>query len=233
MKMKKTQSKGLSERRTNTVINETSKKQDKTIIISRDNVIAELVKMYPEITFVVKKKIYLKDIVEQVKLNTGNNNFFCELDSTYITPDGQFLYAVKDGVENLILISERKNQGTNDRRIRDGLKKQSMGNACERLAKNIRGVEMLMLPEDIFPFVTFLDGCDFKEGSTIRDRIVTMGQFFPLNTTYVKKLSLLSTKISRGSFYVRNDEWTIDEMSSILLDVCIQSIEYYKEIGKL
>ena len=231
--MAKTQSNGLSERRTNTVINETSKKQDKTIITSRNNAIAELVKMYPDFTFVVKNKIYLKDIVNDIKLKTGNDDFFCELESTYITPDGQFLYAVKDGVENLILISERKNQGTNDRRINDGLKKQSMGNACERLAKNIRGVEMLMITEDIFPFVTFLGGCDFKEGSTIRDRIVTMGQFCKLNTTYVKKMTLGTNKISRGSYYVRNDEWTIDEMSSILLDVCIQSVEHYKEIGKL
>jgi len=55
-------------------------------------------------------------------------------------PDGGILYIVtKDEQKYPILITEMKNQGTNDLRLKEGKKKQAKGNAIERLGKNVIG----------------------------------------------------------------------------------------------
>ena len=45
----------------------------------------------------------------------------------------------KDEQKYPILITEMKNQGTNDLRLKEGKKKQAKGNAIERLGKNVIG----------------------------------------------------------------------------------------------
>lgn len=55
-----------------------------------------------------------------------------------------------------------KNQGTNDRRAREGLPRQAKGNAIERLGKNVIGLRAALMRESIFPFVCFGYGCDFE-----------------------------------------------------------------------
>lgn len=213
--------------RANTKINTKSKKQDKDIIVARDMVIEKIKHIYPNYIFSVKKIFYLHDIVDEIKKNTNCNDFHYESKTSFIKPDGQFLYITIGDRDFLILISEKKNQGTNDLRVLEGLNPQAKGNAVERLGKNVLGIEMLLSTEDIFPFVTFLDGCDFREGSTIRDRIVTMAKFGELNKININKVITNNDKISRGTFFVREKEWSIDEMYDILLEVTIKSIEYY------
>ncbi len=57
-------------------------------------------------------------------------------------PDGGIL-AIKSSKDSTltypILISEVKNQGTNDLRAKEGLRQQAQGNAIERLGKNLNG----------------------------------------------------------------------------------------------
>lgn len=46
-----------------------------------------------------------------------------------------------------------------------------------------------------------------------------MGSFCKLNQIYVEKETILGQKISRGSYFVREEKWSIDEMSDILIEV--------------
>jgi type II restriction enzyme len=103
---------------------------------------------------------------------------------SYMHPDGGILSIVDNaGGRHPILISEVKNQGTNDKRIEEGLDPQSKGNAIERLAKNVIGIRTAMRAEHILPFVCFGYGCDFEVGSSILDRVLIVAMFGPLNET--------------------------------------------------
>jgi type II restriction enzyme len=101
-----------------------------------------------------------------------------------------------------------------------------MGNAIERLGKNVIGVRTAMLSEGITPFVCFGYGIDFADGSSILDRVATIAMFGELNRTSVVDLGEGVT-FNRGSFYFREAEWTVEEMTSVLLDISTRSIHYY------
>ena len=131
-----------------------------------------------------------------------------------------------DGKLCPILITEKKNQGTNDLRQAEGKERQAKGNAIERLGKNVIGFRTAMLGESIFPFVCFGDGCDFSEGSSILDRVVTIAMFGRLNKENLHNQGM-NGLINRGSFYFRPEEWTVSEMRDICHGIAEKSIYYY------
>lgn len=131
----------------------------------------------------------------------------------------------EDGLTYPILISEVKNQGTNDRRVAEGKPRQARGNAIERLGKNVIGLRAALKRENIFPFVCFGYGCDFEEGSYILDRVTTIAMFGRLNTTYLHNDH--NGKFNRGSFYFKEEQWTIDEMVDVMSDIAERSVLYY------
>lgn len=94
-------------------------------------------------------------------------------------PDGGIIFATFDGIEYPVFIGEDKVQGTNDLRLAEGKKKQALGNAIERAAKNIRGCEMLCAHMNAFPYVIFASGCDFHNSETIAKRIEMMNLGYP------------------------------------------------------
>ncbi len=98
----------------------------------------------------------------------------------YINPDGGIWFLETNDQKNIpILILEDKKQGTNDKLFYSGKKKQSLGNAIERFAKNVRACEMLFHEYDIFPYVLFASGCDFHPSETISDRIAVGNYGYP------------------------------------------------------
>ncbi len=142
-------------------------------------------------------------------------------------PDGGILSLVaKDGTRYPILIVEVKNQGTNDLRAAEGRPRQAMGNAIERLGKNVIGFRTAMLPQGIMPFVCFGYGCDFADDSSILDRVITIAMFGPLNEVSVVNQGEAG-QFNRGSFFFREAEWHQDEMRDIMLDVARRSVHYY------
>ena len=186
---------------------------------------------YPDLQVYWKETISLRELESIVSDKTLTSNI------TYIKPDGGFLYIKLNGKDKYILSSEQKRQGTNDSRLLEGLSKQSQGNAAERLGKNVKGLDVLFCNEDIYPFVVFLQGCDFFDGeSTIGDRIRTIAQFQEMNTInlYWKKIGKhLSTG---GSYFMRGhsmyetpgtSNWTFDEMFLVMYSIAKQSIEHY------
>ncbi|MFW6377318.1 MAG: EcoRI family type II restriction endonuclease [bacterium] len=217
---KKTQ---LREIRKNTQINLTSKQQESNLHQSIIKLVNYLEEKYD---IIWKKTIKNTVIVEEMK-KSGYENISCEKDNTNIKPDGGILYVKYKEEKYPILICEVKNQGTNDKRLEEGNKKQAQGNAIERLGKNVIGLKNYMLNYDIFPFVCFGYGCDFEEGSSIRDRVKTISGYIPFNKVHLYKYNGDDRCV--GSFFFRSEEWSIEEMFSVLKEISERSINYYEE----
>lgn len=219
----------LREQRAGTVINVTSKKQESEVIQALKRVVDDLAVKFEEKVFLIhEKQWYLNDIVGELNHTYPDLDFHCHFDSSSIRPDAGILHIQGKTGDNLtypVLIAEVKNQGTNDLRAREGLPKQARGNAIERLGKNLIGLRTAMMRESIFPFVCFGYGCDFEPGSSILDRVSTMAMFGKLNTTHLHNQE--NGKINRGSFYFRQNKWSVDEMASIMKDIAERSVLYY------
>jgi len=198
-------------------LNEKSKKMEKDIIKANIIVYDKLKSEYPNIDFKFESKIYLHDMVNNLEDNgiEGKNPF--------ITPDGGFIFAKINDQWKVILISEAKRQGTNDIRLKEGMKKQGKGNAIERLGKNVIGIQTWLINEGVFPFVCFGEGCDFDDGSSIRDRVVTINQFGKLNKINVER----KNNLQRGSYFFRYEKWTNEEIIPVLYEVAKRALNFY------
>jgi type II restriction enzyme len=209
-----------------------SKQQDVKIKDVIKKLLEVLRQKYPKLHFGCDDKYPVR--VLEIMVLSGKVN---TKESTNIKPDGGLIWVKINNKKYYILVTEQKQQGTNDKRLLEGKSKQGRGNAIERLGKNVIAIEILFGDEDITPLVAFLQGCDFfDEESTIPDRVRIIAKFQPLNQINLYKKQLQKYNWSAGSFFMRghsmNEEprtsdWTFDEMSTILLDVTTQSIEYY------
>lgn len=219
----------LREQRAATIINVTSRKQETELIKALHKVVEHLEEKFEtSITFTHQNQWYLRDIIDELRKCFPDIDLHYHFESSRIQPDGGIL-SIKSNEDNLltypILISEVKNQGTNDLRAREGLPRQSRGNAIERLGKNLIGLRAALLRESIFPFVCFGYGCDFEPESSILDRVSTMAMFGELNKSYLHNEE--GGKFNRGSFYFRVEKWTVDEMFEIMKDIAERSVLYY------
>lgn len=217
----------LRENRYGTVINITSSKQEielaEAMIETSEAVTAKF-----GLTLVHQKGILLKDIVAALREQFPSIPFGEPLPRSRMSPDGGILSVVSaDGKRvHPILITEVKNQGTNDLRLAEGLAKQAMGNAIERLGKNVIGFRAMMLDEGIIPFVCFGYGYDFQDGSSILDRVRTIAMFGELNTINVVPEGE-DGRFNRGSFYFRQAAWSRVEMVEVMTEVATRAVHYY------
>lgn len=217
----------LSKQRTHTVINKISKKQESKLERAVKRVKKELSKEFPKLRFQQETQWLLNDVISRLQLLYKDVSFCSCFSTSSMRPDGGILSVLdNEGNPLPILISEKKNQGTNDFRLRAGKKKQAKGNAIERLGKNVIGFRTSLLTESIFPFVCFGDGCDFAEDSSIVDRVKTIAMFGSLNEVNLHNTGPQGV-FNRGSFFFRVPEWTEKEMYEISLDIARRSVLYY------
>ena len=205
--------------------NALSKYMDKDIIRATDITMAALAKKYPNLEFTWIKSIKLTEVITILSMQFPEyaNQFGVPQNSSFISPDGGFLFAKNNkGERRIVLVSEVKRQGTNDARLKEGLEIQAKGNAIERLGKNLIGVRAMFKNEGVIPFVVFGHGWDFRSGSTILDRVLTMNDFFPLNKEFVSKDYLPFEPVT---MCFRYEPWSIEEMAKILTKTAISAIE--------
>ena len=207
-------------------LNTKSKRQDEQIKTVVQCVKEELEKEL-NVQLAWESQLSLKSIVSDLRSRFPDVSFTDPVAKSFMRPDGGITYLLdKSGARFPILFGEVKNQGTNDVRIKEGLKKQSKGNAVEGLGKNVIGLRIFMLSESIFPFVCFGDGCDFEEKSSILDRALTISMFGALNEKHIFNEGSNGI-FNRGSYYFRAKEWKVEEIFDILYDVAKSSIYYY------
>lgn len=233
----RTQSEGLSGRRKNIIVNTESKIQDDDLFSLIETKVSELNKLYEDdkIKFIVNKTIKLEQIHKYLTGVYGIDIEKFDKSHTYteMRPDGGIIWMIKDGKKYPVLISEAKKQGTNDKLVSKGKKKQAKGNAIERLGKNLDGFEFLYLFDDIFPVVVFGYGCDFIEDSSILGRVSLMNYSFGLNNMDIKKESVYSPvkketiTLRKCAMMFRENKWESNEMDEIITNILNQSIDYF------
>lgn len=186
--------------------------------------------------FEFSKQLSLKTMMENIKNIGIRKQFDTTWEDNSIKPDGGFLILKKQNDKNyqkLLLAAEVKRQGTNDKRIAEGLGKQARGNAIERLGKNLIGIKAMMNHDDITPFVCFGSGDDFNQDDlstkNVFSKLSTMNEFYYLNKTYVFKIDGNSehNKFAPVSMYFRKNEWSVDEMFEIMKEIAETSLRYY------
>jgi type II restriction enzyme len=216
----------LRKQRTGTIINNTSEKREGKAAMALNKVTLHIINKF-DVKLIHESNMYLKDVVAKLRTIYSDVDFSYNFDTSSMRPDGGILYLVsKDSEKFPILITEVKNQGTNDLRAKEGKKKQAKGNAIERLGKNVIGFRTVLLNESIFPFICFGDGCDFAPDSSILDRVITISMFGKLNVIRVHNEGPNGI-FNRGSYCFREKSWTPSEMSEKMIDIAEKSVFYY------
>lgn len=217
----------LRKQHVNMVVNKISKKQESKLGRAVRRVKMKLAKEFPGLSFRQEPQWHLNDVIAHLQFLYKDVSFCSCLATSSMKPDGGILSIIgRDGHSHPILISEKKNQGTNDLRLREGKRKQAKGNAIERLGKNVIGFRTSLLAESIFPFVCFGDGCDFADDSSIVDRVKTIAMFGSLNEINLHNEGPRGI-FNRGSFFFRVREWSEKEMYEISFDIARRSVLYY------
>lgn len=214
--------------------NQESRKQDNLIVRTMEKTKQNLQLEYPGLDFGIEKTFKVKNLNFTEKVTISEDSRF--------QPDGGFLYVMLNEKKLYLLVSEQKKQGTADVRFQKGLIKEGQapgarGNAVERLGKNYIAVEQIFADEDIFPFVVFLQGCDFyEEESTIADRVKVIFRLLPQNTINLFKKQIGKTLWVGGSYFMRGhsykekpgtSDWTFDEIYNINNTIAFESLKYY------
>ena len=218
--------------------NEKSKKDDKNIYIAMGKVVDYLKERFDfqeefsNYDVVFEKSLKIEDMILFIQQHNSRSEFDLEYIDRRIVPDGGILFLInkEDSIKKPLLISEIKRQGTNDEREKEGKNKQAVGNAIERLGKNLIGIKTMMNYERITPFICFGWGCDFnKESKTVLSKVSMMNEFYPLNKTYVFKKDGSSENKSFApvSMYFREEIWDVEEMFNIMKEIAETSLRYY------
>lgn len=190
------------------IFNEDAKNLESRLSDTVQEVIKYLQGVFPEVKFSWVKKLEKKKIAE----NIGKPHWKPCSKNPYILPDGGIVYAEILGKKYPILISEAKKQGTNDKLLEEGKKKQAKGNAIERAVKNHSEINLYFRPYDYYPYVVFASGCDFEASSSINDRLDSMTNYEPRNQEYIFHKDKLAT------IWIREDQWTKQEIYDKLKD---------------
>lgn len=132
----------LRNQRENTVINNISKGQEKALDRALSSVKLKLVERFKGLKIHHVNSWKLADVVRDLREHFPDIDFHYFFETSAMKPDGGIM-SIKDEHGRLypILITEKKNQGTNDLRALEGKAKQAKGNAIERLGKNVIGVD--------------------------------------------------------------------------------------------
>ena len=213
------------------VKNSESKFQDESILTISYRIHEEMKSKYPEYIFGIDTEFPLTELLEIIDSDLEVS------EKSYFKPDGGLLWVGINGKKFHYLFPEQKRQGTNDKRLMEGKNKQAQGNASERIADKLCIARLLFGEYEIFPFVTFLQGCDFYEPeSTIPDRIKRTFNFLEPNVIHNEWKQIQKNNKIGGSYFMRGhsmhdapgtSDWTNDEMYEIMNKIATQSIEYY------
>lgn len=217
-----------------------------------------LEKEYPQLRFRHRSAISKEEINEALKKIDPALGQTLFVPKSRVIPDGG-LVEVKDdsGSWRVVLVSEAKHQGRDVENIREGRlvgKGQDLmvaGNAIERAHKNISEFANLMLGEQYFPYVLFLEGSNFltetisverpdgrvvelryDAGSLNRlDRLTAANYGMPINTNLCKNKFVAykgkTIMLQAASIYTQGDgaQWSADRVSEVMLEISRTSIQ--------
>ena len=206
------------------VKNNLSKHDDAEAKNASVTVVNMLKEMFPDYSFEVKANLTFNQIE---KYSNRNFNITYDYSHRKLAPDGGVIWMDE---KYPILITEMKRQGTNEERIREGKNKQAVGNAIERLGKNLIGLKCLYENEDILPFICFCWGCDVTDG-TFLGKLYTLNSFYELNIVYDSPNTYKNKPFT--CLLKEEGPFTLEEMVVSMLQVAVNSIQYYMKKGEV
>ncbi len=223
-------------------------------------VVTQLKKDYPNLSFRHRKSVSKAEInakLKDIDPELGQTLF---VESANIIPDGGIVEVMDDKKNwKIVLIAEAKHQGNDIDNIRKGKlvgknnnqDLMAAGNAIERSHKNISEFANLMLAENHFPYVLFLEGSNFltetisvtrpdgrivtlEYGSGILNRIdrLTCANYgMPINSNLCKNKFIhhddKTIMLQATSIYTQGngESWTKEDMFDIMLDISKTSLQ--------
>lgn len=215
------------------IFGEEAKLHDIVIGEISHQVIEQLQKDFPKLTFRYRTSITKQEIneaLQKVDAELGQTLF---VSNSNIIPDGGVIEVQDDNNEwRIVLVSEAKHQGKDIDNIKKGIQVgtkgdqdlMAAGNAIERSHKNIAEIANLMLGESHFPYVLFLEGSNFlTETISITrpdGRVVTL----EYNSGILNRLDRLTaanygmpinTNLCENKFVVHKDKTIMLQATSI------------------
>ncbi|MEW6514944.1 MAG: EcoRI family type II restriction endonuclease [Pseudomonadota bacterium] len=222
--------------------NTKSKVDDKRIYRAMELVIEYLKERFPEwvgdngdYDLKFSKEITIEQMIGVIRQRQLRTEFDLSVIDRSIRPDGGLIALVRKNASEreyykIVLISEIKRQGTNDEREKEGKEKQAVGNAIERLGKNLTGIRAMLNHEAVTPFVCFGWGCDFDDSEkTVMSKLCLLNEFYPINKTYVLKRDgdANHSRFAPVSMFFRTEQWSVDEMVKIMKEVAETTLRQY------
>ena len=174
-----------------------------------------------------------------------------------IKPDGGIIEVEDDkGKWRIILVVEAKHQGKDVENIQAGKKvgknnDQDLmvaGNAIERVHKNINEMRNIMIKENHFPYVVFLQGSNFStktldvlapDGRCVKikpdsgemnriDRVTAANYSMSINQNHCENIFIKKNgsymMLQATSIYARCEPWEEEEMIEIMMQVAETSL---------
>lgn len=221
---------------------------------------SHLEQKYPKLTFRYRDSIRKDEInkaLQKIDPELGQTIF---VKNSSIIPDGGII-EVKDDNGNwrVVLVSEAKHQGKDIENIRVGKlvgkngnqDLMAAGNAIERSHKNIAEIANLMLGENHFPYVLFLEGSNFltetvqierPDGRTVvleydsgmlnrLDRLTAANYGMPINTNLCRNKFVphqdKMIMLQAASIYTQGDgeRWERHRMLEIMEEIAVTSLQ--------
>lgn len=237
-----------------------ARKLDNDIKPIVDLVFENLKREFPELEFRIRDSIRKEEI--HSKLNKIDKRLGVKLfvPTASIKPDGR-VTEVKDsnGQWRIILVGECKFQGKDIENVQSGIRTKIMeeraqyimpaGNAIERVHKNIQEFKNLMIHENHFPYVVFLQGSNFvtehidlywpdnthvpikpSDSNLNRiDRVTASNYGMNINENHCRNLVVnISGKdksLQSVSIYAQAHCFTAEQMFTILWEIALTSLE--------
>lgn len=215
------------------IFGEEAKLHDIVIGEISHQVIEQLQKDFPKLTFRYRTSITKQEIneaLQKVDVELGQTLF---VSNSNIIPDGGVIEVQDDNNEwRIVLVSEAKHQGKDIDNIKKGIQVgtkgdqdlMAAGNAIERSHKNIAEIANLMLGESHFPYVLFLEGSNFlTETISITrpdGRVVTLeynsGMLNRLDRLTAANYGMpINTNLCENKFVVHKDKTIMLQATSI------------------
>jgi type II restriction enzyme len=166
--------------------------------------------------------VFLKGIVDELKKNYPDKEFEEYDEKANFRPNGGVIYLHHKTESYPVLISEIKKQGTNDKQREMDMPDQPLGNAIERLAKNIKVSNLMCASLPYNCFVCFGYGCDFTPGSNMMDRVSSMNDMFKLNTFHIDRSKY--TPFAPTSLFFRVKPFSKLERTHIMLQIVAECL---------
>jgi type II restriction enzyme len=237
---------------------------DNSVKSASIKVCENLMAKYPNYEFRIRFFIGKAEINEKLRSIDKRLGQTLFVKDAKIKPDGGVI-EVLDKTKNwrIVLVSEAKSQGKDVENIKAGTlvgKKSDQdlmvaGNAIERVYKNINEIRNLMLDENHFPYVVFLQGSNFAtetiqvfkaDGTFVEirhdsgamnriDRVTAANYSMKINSNYCKNIFIghenSSIMLQAASIYARCEPWGVDEMQKVMLEIAETSIGTLNQLG--